>query len=260
MAGNAFGLSEVSAGTISLSIFILLLIWHYRYIVEIRMRTWLVLAIALLAAASAILMRHQLASFFLERSITRATGIYDYAPHANEAMPKIGKLIDGSDHNILFSGVNFYISLPQYKDRLLNRLKSGVTVRFLIFNHLSPNLGEVAAGFNQKPEELKSECEITVENLKTLMEQAKIEGATGTLEIRFFDTPPRTRMYVFDREKHEGTTFFIPHIDRQNSAQLPGFFTHNIPNGVASEYFAGVDRLWASALRWNDFLDQIDKK
>jgi hypothetical protein len=75
-----------------------------------------------------------------------------------------------------------------------------------------------------------------------------------------FSTIPKARMYVFDRRRETGFTYFIPHIDQQNSPNLPGFLVRNIKTGIAPAYFEGIERLWNSSLTFDAFLGMYDTR
>jgi hypothetical protein len=256
--GQLSGFSAASTAAISLAIFCLLFLWHYKLSIQIRIRTWMVLATFVIVTTCLVVFRHSFSAFLLERSITKATGIVDYAPHANEYLPKVAKLMEGARHDIWICGVSFYISLPQYRGILLKKLQDGVDIRFLVYDPLSASLAELATGFSQTPEELRAECITTIENLRGLIMESRNQRTKGSIEVRLFSSAPRTRLYVVDQNSDAGYTFFIPHVDQRNSAQLPGFLARNTKDGVAFEYFSGMERMWSLSRRWDAFIQEFD--
>ena len=131
-------------------------------------------------------------------------------------------------------------------------------VRYLIFDPFSPNLNQVARDFDQSHSELRQECLYNLQSLLDLQKKWSASSATvskpGELEIHFYDTTPRMRGYFLDPELPAGKAFLVPYINKVNSPDLPGFQFQNISDGVASDYFAGVKRLWSSSMTYSDFL------
>ena len=136
--------------------------------------------------------------------------------------------------------------------------RRGLVKKSPIYNPLSANFEEVAKGFGQTKEELLSECKVTIQNLRSIVNEVTQRKLKGTLEVKLFSTIPKARIYVFDRRREDGYTYFIPHIDQQNSPNLPGFLVKNIKSGIAPSYFEGIERLWNSSTEFAKFLEQYD--
>ena len=200
----------------------------------------------------AALFKDELRSALVSQTLSRTAGIIEYTPKANDFLPRLAKYISGAKQEIWFTGISFYVTLPQHRNLLMKRLEEGVDVRFLIYDPLSPNLSEVASGFSQTEEALRSECDVTIQNLREMYDEWKQRGLAGGLEVRLFSTIPWTRIYVFDRKLETGFTYFILHVDRQNTPNLPGFLVRNIKTGIAPAYFEGIERVWNSSKRFGD--------
>jgi hypothetical protein len=226
----------------------------YEHIVNSRV-TPSKLILALVGTALLVLVFYdRLASFMVNRTLWRTTGIIEYAPNANDFLPRFRDLIDDAQEDVWFAGVSFYISLPANQAYFLNALERGINVRFLIYNPLSPNVADVAAGFSQSVDELKSESEMTIRSLMALGQQAKQRRASGNLDIRLFTIVPKMRLYVIDKHSERGVTFFIPHVDHQNTPNTPGFLARNLKTGVAPAFIEGLDRVWNAAMPWDEFM------
>jgi hypothetical protein len=184
----------------------------------------------------------------------RATGLWEYYETANKFVEtRLGSMLDEAKDEVFIHGVSFYITLPDRKGELLGALARGVTVKFLVYDPAAPNMSETAEGFSQTPEELRSECRTTVNLLRQLREEARARKLSGDLQVRLFRTTPRMRLYVIDRRNPTGLTFFVPHVDQQNSPNLPGYLVKN-GGGVAKAFFEGLDRLWAKAIDFDAWL------
>lgn len=262
LLGQALDASPARTATASLMFVVALHVWRYRRAVDRAIRAhWILLGAVVTLLVMVVAMpaarRVPFVSKWMLRAgmggLSRATGIVEYAPHANDFLPHLDKYIAGSKEEIWFTGMSFYISLPQYRDALAAKAKAGVNVRFLIFDPLSPGAGDVAASFGQSREALLSESNMTVQNLHDLGQELEAAGAGGNFQVRLFSTIPRARIYVFDRHREEGYTFFVPHVGNLNTPLLPGFLVQNIKTGIAPAYFDGLDRAWAGAVpfdRW----------
>lgn len=188
-----------------------------------------------------------------------ATGIISFNPHANEFVATgLSERIRAAKDEVFIVGASFYITVVDRKDDILDALARGVTVRFLFYDPLSANLPEVAAGFFQTPDQLRRECSATADGLREIIEISKQRAVKGSLEVRLFQTYPRMRLYVFDRRNEEGYTYFVPHVDQQNSPNLPGYLARNMTGGVVAPYFDGLERLWNKAQRFEDWLPAYD--
>ncbi len=191
------------------------------------------------------------AVFFLNYQdiLLKDTGLIRWYRHSNDYLSQIDQDIVASTQEIWFFGTDFNISAGERRDDIIKKLMSGVKVRFLIFDPKSSHLTELAADFDQSPEELQSECDKSLASLLELKrvwdEEAKRTETPGELEIRVFDTHPHARLYIFDPQRSQGHTYFIPYINDVDSPRAPGYLLHNYQSGIFSSYFAGIQKLWA---------------
>jgi hypothetical protein len=104
-----------------------------------------------------------------------AAGIVELQAKANDFMPKMSKFIGGAKEEIWFTGISFYWTLPQNKEEILRKLDQEIPVKFIIYNHLSDNVNEVASGFEQKKEDIIQECAMTIQTW-TLLKTGQAMG------------------------------------------------------------------------------------
>lgn len=260
LVAKALGASDSQVAAVSVAPVLCAYVIIYRDRIQNRVRvTWILVGlIAMLAIGTTF--SGYLGQVVLGQTLTKATGIVEYAPRANAFLPRLHQLIRGAKDEVWFTGISFYISLPENRAELLAKLEEGVNVRFLIYSPLSKDLDQVAESFGQTREELVGELKITIENLRTLQAEAVTRKAKGELQVRLFSAVPKMRMYSFDRRSDEGLTFFIPHVDRQNSPTVPGFLAKNVPTGVVPPLLEGAERLWASSIPFDRFLQAFDGK
>lgn len=194
-----------------------------------------------------------------DEQISELTGLVDYYSRANDFVYRMPHYIDTAKQDVWLVGVNFYITVPEQKDRFLARLRAGVDVRFLVFNFLSPHVGEVAEGFGTTKASLMAECVSTMEGLVDIHTKAEGERLNGRFEVRLTDSEPRTRFCLFDRRSENGFTYFVPHVGRNNSPNLPGFLARNVEAGIAQDYIRSVEVLWGESTPLSDWIPGYEK-
>jgi hypothetical protein len=190
--------------------------------------------------------------------LLKDTGLVKRFKDPTEVLSEAGHLIEKAHHEIWMFGVNFHISSVDRRNAILDRLKQGVTIRYLILDPFSPNLDRIAKDFDQPTAEIKDECTKGIKSILYIQEQWKQLAPTaphpGELEIRLYDTTPRARIYVFDPVEESGNTIYIPYMNRVESPKLPGYLLRNSKSGVYSAYFGGIQKLWSEALPMTSFL------
>jgi hypothetical protein len=226
----------------------------YRRQINRRIQAHAILMVILAAFAATAFFIPRLRGLIITETISRSTGIIAHYAKANDFLPKMGDYIAAAQQDVWLTGVSFYVTLPANKDIILKRLSDGINFRFLVLDPAARNLPQIAAEFRQAPDELRSECNVTVQNLISIYKEAKAKQYGGVLEIKLLATAPKARMYVFDKRRDTGVTFFIPHVDEVNSPNLPGFLVKNISTGIAIPYFEAVDRLWTHGVPLENWL------
>lgn len=242
--GKIVGATESQIAALTLGVICILFVVGYRESLQRFCRSWILISTFIIVSLLAIIFREQVSAAVLSYTLSRTTGIVEYHPKANDFLPRISSYIENAKEEVWLTGISFYITLPANKDLLLKKIEEGVTVRFLVYDPSDDDLEEVAKGFSQTKEELYNECASTIVTLQSMASEVSRRNLRGNLEVRLFSTIPKTRIYIFDRKKDHGHTFFIPHIDQQNSPNLPGFLIKNIKTGIGPPYFEGVERLW----------------
>lgn len=182
-----------------------------------------------------------------EREISKAAGLENFWPRANDFLPRMGELIRSAKKEIWLTGVSFYITVPEQKDVLIEKVKEGVKVRFLVFDIFSPDVQEVAHGFSQSLAALESECKTTMIGLLEIRQALEGNRHAKNFEVRLYSDVPKARFYIFDRQDASGKTFFVPHVNGINSPNLPAFLFTNRTGSLASIYFPSVEDLWQHA-------------
>jgi hypothetical protein len=190
--------------------------------------------------------------------LVKDTGLIKYYRRSNDFLAQIDLRINTAQQEIWFVGMNFNITAGERRDILLNKLAKGVKIRYLILNPRSIRIDDLATDVDQSPAELRSECEKGLQSileLRRLWEEAASKSSTpGELEVRVFELPPHARFYVFDPGRNQGTTFYVPYMNKINSPDLPGYLLENVESGVFGSYFGGIRKLWQISVSLDNVL------
>ncbi|HEU4688405.1 MAG TPA: DUF5919 domain-containing protein [Vicinamibacterales bacterium] len=190
--------------------------------------------------------------------LLKDTGLIRRFVESSDIQAELGSEIGRATQEIWLFGTNFHISTVDRRPALLEKLQSGVHVRYLILNPAVPNLDVVAADFGQSVDELRQECLKGLRNVLELKQQWEAVRSRsrkpGQLEIKLYDRTPSARMYVFDPRVPSGHSIYVPYMHGFNSPNLPGYLFENTQNGVAQAYFGGLLKLWSVSKPIEDVL------
>jgi hypothetical protein len=176
---------------------------------------------------------------------------------SSEFQSEIGTEIVSAKDEIWFFGMNFHLSAVDQRPKLLDKLRSGVKIRYLVLDPYFPHLDQVARDFIQPPTELKNECLKGLNDIFELKRQWDLISnqtrSPGELEIRFYNNYPKSRLYLFDPGQSTGMTMFVPYFTSFRSPNMPGFLIENNPSSIFKSYYDGVRNLWNRSYGLNTF-------
>lgn len=148
-------------------------------------------------------------------------------------------------------------SLAIEQGRILDAVNRGVVIRLLFYSPLSQSLSFGAESIGLTPDIVKLTCTTTVSMVIKLMRHIqghqRSSAETSVLKVRMTDIFPRMGCYLCDPDD-EGTSFFVPSINRKMMLHLPVYEFSNLPNGVSQRYVEGLREEWNSATPFEDFL------
>jgi serine/threonine protein kinase len=156
-------------------------------------------------------------------------------------------LLGGTRRDAWFAGATFYISVDQFHDLLLAKLREGVNLHFLILDPDRGNARRVAGLLGVSEDELYPQCLAGIRTLRRLEADARRVNAPGALRVKLLDQPFQSRFYLFDPGTSEGYSYFIPQVNGINSQMVPGFLAANGRAAYPATYFDGLLRLWNGA-------------
>lgn len=165
---------------------------------------------------------------------------------ATDAQTAIGRAIASARASILLTATNLAFTPALNVAELQQRIRAGVDVRFLVLNPCSSHVEAAAREFMISPTQLHEENRLYLRSLIELRDFARDAGpeGSGRVAIRLYDAPPRLRGYCFDQP--EGTSFFVPYLNRSRSRPLPVYQVRN-DGAVARRYLSAIENLWSAS-------------
>ncbi|GAA4465615.1 hypothetical protein GCM10023170_075220 [Phytohabitans houttuyneae] len=188
-----------------------------------------------------------------------APGLLRCYTNATEAQAAIGKAIRAARRSILLMATNLAYTPALNVAELQQRILEGVDIRFLILNPHSQHVETTAHEFMISAPQLREENRLHLRSLIDLQHFSLAREAeselVGGVQIRFYDAPPRMRCYCFDHQ--DGTSFFVPYLNRTPSRPLPVFEVSN-HGAIARRYLSSIENLWSApdSLTAETFLKQ----
>ena len=116
---------------------------------------------------------------------------------SREIQSEFKSIISGIKNEAIFWGGNFYISVNEHKSLLLEKLKNGIKIKYLIFNPSSALCENASKDFDEKnSNHFYDQCITTIKNLMDLESEWKKQKlssyhAGGNLEIKLYSAIPR---------------------------------------------------------------------
>lgn len=137
--------------------------------------------------------------------------------------------IKSTKSEIWFSGLNFHISAVDRRELLLETLRRGIIINYLVTDPYSKDLPNFAERFNEKEKDLQRECESSLGAILNLKQQWKADPkyTNGKLNVYILQTPPPSRAYIFDPTHNNGKIILIPYIMSLRSSQSPAYVLTN---------------------------------
>lgn len=191
-------------------------------------------------------------------------GLLGYFDQSNDFLASGGAnhyqfLLDHTKHEAWFFGISFYISVEQYREILLKKVRSGVELNFLILDPNSSALARAAQVLGSSEQEIRNQCYSGLKSLQVLAQAARSgEGDLGKVNVKLMPEPPVSRIYFFDPKSDDGVTYYVPQVNRMNTQSLPGFLVLNKSAKIHDFYFAGIQKVWAdpNTLWLKDWLEK----
>lgn len=176
--------------------------------------------------------------------------VLQHFPRANDFLsadgdPSLAASIKSSNEEIWFYGIAFYISADDMFGQLMDALRRGVSIRYLVFDCDGEYVEEVARTISDAPEGIGNLCS-TGTFYMTQLQRAWAEEKGSSLadvHIRYYNEVPHGRAYIFDPDSLDASGYFIPYVTGVDSANLPGFFVAE-GQDVVNNYVRGLRKLW----------------
>lgn len=187
--------------------------------------------------------------FLKSGEIAESTNIVAYT-ESKALHEKFNEIIGSAHKEIIFWGGNFYYSVNENREQILERLKMGVVIKYLIFNPESSNCNYVSRDFNELENTFYDQTVTTIKNLKSIKgewERAKQTSKKGGgLEIRLYNNIPRLRAYMIDTQSESSYSYFVHFLHKIDSSKTPAYQIKNNYKGIINSYLESFNNLWDS--------------
>src|ERR1041385_5085818 len=181
-------------------------------------------------------------------------GLVKFYRGSHDFIPEIKSYIEQSTNLIILSGINFYITLREHEESILDALARGVDIKILAVDQNTTNFSYIVADFGQTDEELRGECERSMQSTKKILEKWRrlpAEGhRKGRFEVRLTKLVPRSRCYFFDPELPDEVAYAVMYMNNVDSRKLPGFLLKSTPNGLSRYLLESFKLSWDLASIW----------
>lgn len=239
--GEAVGLEKQPNAIVGLGVLGIVAAIHYRQKLDALLRSSFVVIALIAACVGAIVY------YYFRPTAPSPIVIYG---KANDFLTEaaLRKHIRKSEHEVWFYGANFHVSAPEIGPDLMEALKNGVNIRYLVFDFTCPLASEIAHHLGETLPEFESESRKGILGIQRAQrEWRKIRGDSDkTLEVKLHCHVPGSRAYFFDPRSSEGITYLVPYGARVSSASTPGLLALENRETNFVSYFRSVFQ------RWND--------
>jgi len=156
---------------------------------------------------------------------------------------RLKEYIQNSKDEIWLSGTSFYISVPQYEETILQKLKECVSFTFIILNPESDDYINTAKSMGYTPERLTYIVKEGISALVELDKKRKLQNVCSRFSVWLTKRPFSSRIYMFDPGKETGSTYLVPQVYGKDSTRLPGFLLSNAYDRYHLNYLNGMQEL-----------------
>lgn len=156
------------------------------------------------------------------------------------------EVIDRSN-DLFVGGVALGRTVRGHRQQLLNQLKKGARLRFLVLNPHSPDVYSIAQIFGVPHENIRNDIGSTLHNLAILQNQAK--STDGMVEIRLLSHKPGFSFLISNpkspnRYFNAGLRLF-----GESSIDRPYFLLES-SDKWGDKFLEGCENLWRSSVQW----------
>lgn len=163
---------------------------------------------------------------------------------------RLGHRIKSAKTSIWFIGQSFHISAPDRHQELIEKVKKGINVYYIvvdfsdscllskIFDDYSPN-----TSISSKSEMISSLADIIT--LKRECDHINSDDK-GKVQIKFLTTFPYYRGYFFDIEAEYKTAYIVPYLNHFPSSEVAGYLFEGFDyKSIAYKYYESLKRSWS---------------
>ena len=180
-------------------------------------------------------------------------GVVKHYPRSNQFLREAGshsfaQALIRAQSEVWFVGTTFYISVDENEANLLAKVRSGVTLNFIVIDPRSEALASSARALNTDANQLQEQCLSGLRVLARMRRRLTELGPehAARLKVKLSRDKLQMRAYFFDPLSHLGTTYVVPQINYSSSQVLPGYLVRHDQRELPGAYFAGARHFWDS--------------
>lgn len=154
---------------------------------------------------------------------------------------------------IFFVGATMHITLGNRREAILQKLREGVTIRFLIADPEGSAYRYNAEMFGQTEAELRKETEITLDGFRAVQgEWEKIkpnvpEANRGQCILKTVNAVFPTGFYFYDAISEPLDMLMVPHVMGHDAPEIPSYRIPHEQRKIIEHYYDSFQNMWNSA-------------
>jgi hypothetical protein len=160
---------------------------------------------------------------------------------SRDAQLEIGKRLSMCQDRLLLCGVQFAVSLSDWRDDYVAALTRGVNIDIVMLDPNGTAVAITANSYGMKESELKTECEDSLAKALELRREAQ-KASMGVVNIYLMNTLPRARYYIFDPEERSGVLTFTAYLEDTRSSYSPTV-AYRGDSSIARKYYEVCKKL-----------------
>jgi hypothetical protein len=165
---------------------------------------------------------------------------------SRDSQLEIGERLQRCRNRLILCGVQFAVSLSDWRDDYLVALTRGVDIDIVMLNPNGDAVGITAKSYGMKEAELKTECEDSLSKALALRTEAK-KVSKGAVTIYLMNPLPRARYYIFDPEMPFGVLAFTAYLEDTRSSYSPTI-VYRGDSSIAMKYYEVCKRIMSNSL------------
>ena len=176
-------------------------------------------------------------------------GLVDFEGSFEDLADDKRQALVAAENEVFYVGTVFYRTLQENREAVLDSIRKGAKVRFLIADPKGKYWEANSSFFTQSPSELAGEWQRTVDGYVSVQNTISADHSydRGMIELRYIDAVFPNAYYFYDPESPKGSLLMTVRDFGNNATEMPGFKFLKTNSGVLERYHTSVKELWNHA-------------